>query len=145
MRTDLKRRIDQVEAGFSPPTVMGIWAHQDGTPTYHRLNGLYLDLERWFKTGELPKKVEFIGVIAMPEPERLWKPEPERRQPWEFAATEEQLQADWRPFPTLHPSTLKQFRRMLEQSYYCFVDGQLRGMNGPLPPKEQRRELYPHG
>lgn len=145
MRADLRKRIEQIEAGFGPPTIMGIWAHDNGRPTYHRLSGLDLDLERWFKTGELPKGAEFMGVMCTAESERLWTPGPERRQPWEFIPTEEQLHEGWEPFPELHPNTLRQFEKMLELGYYTFIDGQLRGMNGPLLPKEQRKELYPHG
>lgn len=146
MGADLRKRIEQVEAGFGPPTIMGLWAHRDGTPVYHRLSALDMDLDRWLRTGELPKNAEFMGVIAVDEAERHYRPEPERTQPYEFVATDEQLDDHWTPFPDLHPDALRQFQRMLEVGgFYTFVQGQLRGMNGPLPPSEQRRELYPHG
>jgi hypothetical protein len=86
-----------------------------------------------------------MGVIAIPESERLWRSEPERIQPWEFVPTDEQLHEGWKSFPELHPKTLEQLEKMRQVGFYSFIDGQLRGMNGPLPPKEQRRELYPYG
>ncbi len=145
MRADLRKRIEQIEAGFGPPTIMGMWAHDNGRPTYHQLVAKDMSLERWFKTGVLPQKVQFVAVIHLDERERLWRPGPERLQPWEFTATEEEMHEVWTPFPELHPETVKQFQKMLELPFYSFVGGQFLGMNGSLPPKEQRRELYPHG
>jgi len=145
MRAEIRKRLEEIEAGFGPPTIMGLWAHDNGRPTFHQLKALGMNLERWFATGELPKGTEFMGVICTPESERLWTPEPERREPWEFTPTEAELHERWEPFPELHPDTLKQFRKMQELGYYTFINGALMGMNGPLPLSEQRRDLYPLG
>lgn len=146
MNANIKKRLEQIEASFGPPSILGIWAHDNGRPTFHQLAGFDMSIERWFKTGELPRDIEFVGVICTPESDRLWTPGPERRQPHEFTPTPEQLHESWEPFPDdLHPGAVKQLEKMIEQSFYSFINGQLRGMNGPLPPHEQRRELYPHG
>ncbi len=143
-RADLKRRLDEVAAAFGAAVVMGIWAHDDGTPTYHQLSAKGMSLERWFRTGNLPDPVQFVAVMHVAEAERLWRPGPEREL-WDLTPTDEQLHELWTPFPTLHPDTIKHFQKMLELPFYSFIGGQFLGMNGPLLPKEQRRELYPHG
>lgn len=139
-RADLKKRLDGVAAALGSPVIMGEWAHQDGRPTYHHLAAKGTSLEAWFRTGKLPDRVQFFAVLHVDESERLYVPDREQ-----FRVTNEEITAYWQPFPELHPDTVKQFGRMLELPFYSFVGGTFLGMNGPLPPDEQRTELYPHG
>ncbi len=138
-RADLLKRLDDVETALGRPVVLGMWAHENGRPTYHHLAAKGLDLARWFETGELPQKVQFVAVMHVDESERLWTPDGREQ----FEVTDEEQAAYWQPFPELHPDTVKQFQKMLELPFYNFHGGQLNGMNGPLP--EQKRSLYPHG
>lgn len=92
--------------------------------------------------GTLPSNVRFVAVMHLSESERLYRPGPEQLK---FTTYEEELHGGWEPFPPLHPNTLQQFQKMLELPFYSFFGGQFHGMNGPLPPTNQRRELYPHG
>ena len=141
MRSDLSKRLDEVAAALGSPVVMGMWAHADGIPTYHHLAAKGLDLARWFESGELPQKVQFVAVMHVDESERLWTPDGREQ----FEVTDEEQTAYWLPFPELHKDTVRQFQKMLELPFYSFISGQFLGMNGPLPPNDQRRELYPYG
>ena len=140
-RADLLKRLDDVETALGRPVVLGMWAHENGRPTYHHLAAKGLDLARWFETGELPQKVQFVAVMHCEESERLYVPEGRDQ----FVPSEAELHEGWEPFPTLHLNALKHFQKMLELPFYNFHGGQLNGMNGPLNPDEQRTELYPHG
>ena len=140
-KSDLIKRLDDVEAALGRPVIMGEWAHSDGVPTYHHLASKGLNLQTWFETGQLPDRVQFFCVMHVDESERLYVPEGREQ----FKVTDEEQAAYWEPFPALHRDTVKQFQRMLELPFYNFHGEQLNGMNGPLPPSEQKRELYPHG
>ena len=36
-RADLLKRLDDVETALGRPVVLGMWAHENGRPTYHHL------------------------------------------------------------------------------------------------------------
>ena len=138
-KADLLKRLDNVAAALGSPVIMGLWAHENGCPTYHHLAAKGMNLEAWFKTGQLPERVQFFAVMHCEESERLYVPEGRDQ----FVPSEVELHEGWEPFPTLHPDALKHFQKMLELPFYSFFANQLHGMNGPL--NTQDRSLYPHG
>ena len=131
MSAGLKRRLETIEAGQPSPTLWGDFVHENGRPIKHDFWGERFDVERWFRTGELPQNVAFFVMC--------------------WTETQMGRYDDWEPFPTLHPGAVKllgkiiTFTETVSGPEYYFDGYVFRGIGGVLAPSEQRKELMPHG